>query len=72
MIITKTNMKVFFFTRMRDSQILWIHNLPEMKKIQKWMFSQERDSNKPNILPDSFLGVFILDPNPKERTDHKS
>ena len=43
-----------------------------MKKIQKWMLSQERDSKKPNILPDSYLGVFILDPNPKERTDHKS
>ena len=46
-------------------------SLPEMKTIQKWMLSPERDSKKPNISPDSFLGVFILDPNPKERTDHK-
>ena len=43
-----------------------------MKKIQKWVLSPERDSKKPNISPDSFLGVFILEPNPKERTDHKS
>ena len=34
------------------------------------MLSEERDSKKPNI--SSFLGVFILEPNPKERTDHKS
>ena len=36
------------------------------KKKQKWMLSEERDSKKPNI--SSFLGVFILEPNPKERT----
>ena len=29
------------------------------KNTQKWMLSEERDSKKPNILPDSFLGVFI-------------
>ena len=42
------------------------------KNTQKWMLSEERDGKKPNILPDSFLGVFILEPNPKKRTDHKS
>ena len=40
------------------------------EKNTKMMVSEERDSKKPNI--SSFLGVFILEPNPKERTDHKS
>ena len=36
-----------------------------MKKIQKWMLSEERDSKKPNILPDSFLGVIYFGTKPK-------